>query len=130
MDAELLGNAYAARHAKVHLNTIKNWRNQWTTNPEVARRVVELKRQINEGWIETARAARLRLIERQIELAEKPDARLAAVTNAFRRTNEAILAHEVLSEPDAEPPGADQPEDPGEDQGPDGAEGGRKTPED
>jgi hypothetical protein len=131
-DAEIFGDAYAARRHKLHPNTVRNWKRARSGERPVVEEVARLKLRINEGWIETARAARLRLIERQLELAEKADAKLAAVTNALRRTNEVVLAHEVLNDgtDDAERHGADQPEDPGEDQGPDGAEGGRKTPED
>jgi len=129
-DAEVFGDAYAARRHKLHANTVRNWKRTRSAEPAIVEAVARLKARINEGWIETARAARLRLIERQLELAEKPDARLAAVTNALRRTNEVVMAHEVLSDPDAESHSADQSEGARTPEEASRAEGGEETSED
>ena len=123
VDAETLGDRYSAKHNKVSERTVRNYRAQYSADPKVAELCRLLRVRINEGWIESGRAARLRLIERQLEVAEGKNVALKDLTNALRRTHEVVMSHEIVNgDPtDAERHLAGQSEDPRE------AEGTRRT---
>lgn len=110
VDADTLGDAYAAKRHKIGERTVQLWRSRYGREPKVAELCAALRERIATGWVDVARAARLRLVERQLELAEKKDARLSSVTNALRRTNELVMSHEVLND-DAGPRKAPRAED-------------------
>ena len=123
VDAETLGDRYSAKRNKVSERTVRNYRAQYAADPRVAELCRLFRAKINEGWIESGRAARLRLIERQLEVAEGKGVTLKEVTDALRRTHEVVMSHEIVNgDPtDAERHLAGQSEDPRE------AEGARRA---
>lgn len=130
LDAEVFGDREAARRAHVHYNTISNWRRDWGSSKLVVAEMKRLRKPLSKGWIDEARNARRMLVARTVALAAKSK-NLTAVTNATRRLNEIVLAHEIVHEDpgaaadalDAEHHDADQREAAGEAQGPGGADG-------
>lgn len=124
LDAELFGDRAAGRRHSVHYNTVGAWRRDWLGDAAVAAEMARLRALLAEGWIDSARDLRARLIERVGTLAAKSK-RLDRVVDALRTVHEVVAAHEILSDPggDAEPQGGDRSEAPGEGEGPDGAPG-------
>lgn len=99
VDADTLGDRYAAKRHKVSTKTIERWRLQYDRDPDVSELVARLRAQVNAGWIDKARAARARLIESVVEAAESPKATLRERTDALRRVHEVVMSHEVLNDP-------------------------------
>lgn len=100
VDAQTLGDAFAATRHKVGVRTIERYRAEQSTDPEVVKFVALYLAEINDGWILAGRAHRLQLIRRQAVLVERRNVKLTAVTNALRRTHEMIATHELLSDDD------------------------------
>lgn len=76
------------------------WRALYGELPEVEARCAELQAKINDEFLGTAKAARHRLVEIVMELAEKKDITLTDAVTALRRVNEVVMAHEVLNPSD------------------------------
>jgi transposase len=124
LDAQTFGDKKAAKRHGIHYKTVSNWRARYFGDTEVEQATRKLREEISKGWIEEARDLRRLLIARTREVALKSND-LDALTNTLRRTHEVVMSHEIVNEPDpdAEHHGADQPEDQGEAEGSDGAEG-------
>lgn len=127
LDAEVFGDRAAASKHGVHPNTIKLWRRDRSGDPAVAAELRRLRAAVSDTWIDEARAARRAIIARMVELAET-NKNLRAVTEAGRRINEMVMAHEVLHEDpgaaaDALADDAHQREDSGAAEGSRGVEG-------
>lgn len=129
LDAEVFGDKRAAVRAGVHHRTIENWRKDWGESDSVRAAKDRLRSQLAAGWIDEARAARRALVDRVVQLAVDSED-LTAVTNAMRRVNEVVMAHEIIEGDetppddetgldDAERDDADQPAPPGEAEGED-----------
>lgn len=129
LDAEALGDKAAARRHGVHFKTVSNWRRDWGDAPSVVAEMGRLRAEVRAGWIDEARDARRRLIDRVTELAAKSKS-LRAVTDALRRTNEMVMAHEIVHDGDDQPHGPDQPARARPPEGEGGAEGGGEEAED
>lgn len=120
LDAQLFGDKRAAELHGVHFKTIVNWRGDEGPSEEVRAAMDVLRTAARAGWIDEARDARRVLVQLTLDRARKSK-NLRSTTEALRRVNEVVMAHEILSEPgaDAEPHLPDQPADPGEAQGED-----------
>lgn len=127
LDAEVFGDKAAARKHGVHANSVKNWRRDRLDEPAVAVELNRLRAAVSDDWIDEARDLRRNLIRRIYELAATNPS-LRAVTEALRRTNEMVMAHEVLTDDpgsaaDALADDADQRTPAGEAEGPRGEAG-------
>lgn len=122
LDAQLFGDKRAAELHGVHFNTIVNWRGDGPSDA-VRAAMDRLRAELRAGWIDEARDARRALVQLTLARA-RTSKNLRSTTEALRRVNEVVMAHEILSEPgtDAEPHLPDQPADPGEAQGEGGSE--------
>lgn len=125
LDAELFGDKPSARRHGVHYNTVSAWRREFADDPDVTEEKNRLRALLSAGWIDSARDLRAKLVERVGTLAAKSK-RLDRVTDALRTIHEIVASHEILNDAgdDAEPEDGHRREDPGEGEGPDGAQGG------
>lgn len=97
LDAEVFGDKAAARKHGVHANSVKNWRRDRLDEPAVAVELNRLRALVSAQWIDEARNARRAIISRMVELAARSK-NLRSVTEAGRRINEMVMAHEVLTD--------------------------------
>ena len=106
IDAEVLGDKRAAARHKVHHRTIEDWRKKYRDAPLVEAAMKALYREVREGWIDEFRDARRKILYRVIELADDPDAKLPAVTDALRRVSDIIAVDDVLNDADGDDGGS------------------------
>lgn len=127
-DAEVFGDKRAAAKAGIHHRTIEEWRKRYVDDAAVLAAKDRVRAELAAGWIDEARSARRSLIDRVVVLASTSK-KLGEVTNALRRVNEVVMAHEIIEGGDVEPPepepddaerdDADQPAPPREAEGED-----------
>lgn len=128
LDAQLFGDRRAGEMHGVHYKTLVNWRGGDDGPSDAVRAEMDrLRVEVRRGWIDEARDVRRAIVQRVLVLA-RTSKNLRATTDALRRLNEVVVAHEILNEPagadaDAQPDDPDQPADPGAVEGPGGAPG-------
>lgn len=116
LDAEFHGDRRAAEMHGVHRNTLVNWRGEDGPSDAVRAEMDRLRVVVRLGWIDEARDARRELVMIVLERA-RVSKNLRSTTEALRRVSEVVMAHEILSDPGAEPHLPDQPEAAGEAEG-------------
>lgn len=103
-DAEIHGDKVAAAKHGVHHRTVEDWRKRRGGEAAVVTAMAKLREAVGATWLTKARAAREKLIDRVVEVAEE-STDLGAITKALTAVDEVIVGHEVLHDP--EPDGGD-----------------------
>lgn len=95
-DAAELGDSDAAKKHRISLRTLYRYRKQGD-NPAVSERVTAAKEAVHATWLETAIAARRRLLDIVLERAQRDETSAREIVGALKIVNDAILAEQVLA---------------------------------
>lgn len=106
-EAELYGDVIAAQRIAKHPNTLRAWRRERGSDPDVVAELDAIRLKVRATWIGEAVEARTAALRKVSELV-KCTKSLRAAASAASTLHEIILSHQVLGDPEYGPDGADQ----------------------
>lgn len=99
VDAETMGDDAAAAKHGLSTRQIRRYRATAQECPDMAKEVLEKRRELSRGWLEAAKKARMEALERGLALARTSD-NLRDVTGFLKIVHDAVLADEMLGSGD------------------------------
>lgn len=115
-EAEIYGDEIAAQRVAKHRNTVRLWRRDYITHPDVVAALDAIRREVRKTWIAEAVEARTTALRKVSELVRCTKS-LRAAASAAATLHEIILSHQVLGDPEYGPDGSDGRSDHGDPDG-------------
>ena len=105
-EADLYGDEIAAQRISRHPHTLRAWRRERGSEPDVVAALDAIRLKVRATWIGEAVEARTAALRKVSELV-KTTKSLRAAASAAATLHEIILSHQVLGDPEHGPDGSD-----------------------